>query len=883
MEVPFISSGAMSRTHYSVVRKVENAPSAQAADQLLLREIESVRRRLADPRLHVKECQECLILLLYCSMALVVASPGDLDFALPHAVNLAETGQSTQSKRIGYLFCAEVMSPSHELQLMLINTLRKDLESSHIPRICLALDALIQSSTEDVIPAVQSRLHDLLSHSSPHVRRRALLVFRVLSRYDAEILARIEGKVIKRIKDSDFSVSHAALIVSTHFKRSDKVHAAISDMLASAWTAGEHKSKRRMLLALLEAFRVTRPSPDSIHTTFEIIRYASEYAKAPLLREAFLVLSSIPCESISSAQTKLALSPVDSIRYLLASTDPNQQYLFITCLGCLDQTLWAGTLPDTVAILDEWEAERVMKLLDSSDSLIRKNASILRKFSICGLLQRMPSALSIRDRDEYVSRLLEIGEIQCGGDGELYAVQLRELLADVDTKAESLPEGQPIIESAVERILVHVRSMDISGRIGCVTTLISPIVESESRIGSTLMVIISALVCEYAGKTSISPVAILRGISSRLSLYAAAVQDACLLSMLRLCAECSQVPDDVIVSTKDILQLSRRHITRRCEQFLNLSSQRHVLTEIISKAHSSSLPDFVASLSEYQSTDSHPEIGRVVKPTPSGLSSLRSTGASSKLRYTAYETPQPTPSLRHLTSPRIAPTSPHTVTHSDLQGRHRSLSQASDVSSSFGPLARTMTPGELTLATSDNGLDRLTQTGDTRRPSPGTITRQSGSDVNMEISSALDDLASGVNLISLEAPFISELMVSTEPDFQGCWEGMGDHSGRGWCEASMDTIVRRLQQLQHRLKVIAIDQPPYEGSSICFRLIIRFSNVCFLLAGDLKVLVQAASQVDSYRCAALRLRESDDESCLWRMRCEDDELRTSIKRLLDEI
>ncbi|EGN99989.1 hypothetical protein SERLA73DRAFT_167845 [Serpula lacrymans var. lacrymans S7.3] len=841
MEVPFISSGAMSRTHYSVVRKVENAPSAQAADQLLLREIESVRRRLADPRLHVKECQECLILLLYCSMALVVASPGDLDFALPHAVNLAETGQSTQSKRIGYLFCAEVMSPSHELQLMLINTLRKDLESSHIPRICLALDALIQSSTEDVIPAVQSRLHDLLSHSSPHVRRRALLVFRVLSRYDAEILARIEGKVIKRIKDSDFSVSHAALIVSTHFKRSDKVHAAISDMLASAWTAGEHKSKRRMLLALLEAFRVTSFSG------FWLILLTA------LLREAFLVLSSIPCESISSAQTKLALSPVDSIRYLLASTDPNQQYLFITCLGCLDQTLWAGTLPDTVAILDEWEAERVMKLLDSSDSLIRKNTlttlhgidpAIVGSF-YSQLLQRMPSALSIRDRDEYVSRLLEIGEIQCGGDGELYAVQLRELLADVDTKAESLPEGQPIIESAVERILVHVRSMDISGRIGCVTTLISPIVESESRIGSTLMVIISALVCEYAGKTSISPVAILRGISSRLSLYAAAVQDACLLSMLRLCAECSQVPDDVIVSTKDILQLSRRHITRRCEQFLNLSSQRHVLTEIISKAHSSSLPDFVASLSEYQSTDSHPEIGRVVKPTPSGLSSLRSTGASSKLRYTAYETPQPTPSLRHLTS------------------RHRSLSQASDVSSSFGPLARTMTPGELTLATSDNGLDRLTQTGDTRRPSPGTITRQSGSDVNMEISSALDDLASGVNLISLEAPFISELMVSTEPDFQGCWEGMGDHSGRGWCEASMDTIVRRLQQLQHRLKVIAIDQPPYEG--------------------DLKVLVQAASQVDSYRCAALRLRESDDESCLWRMRCEDDELRTSIKRLLDEI
>lgn len=42
----------------------------------------------------------------------------------------------------------------------------KDLESSDIPRICLALDTLIQHSSEDAIPAIQSRLQDLLSHNS---------------------------------------------------------------------------------------------------------------------------------------------------------------------------------------------------------------------------------------------------------------------------------------------------------------------------------------------------------------------------------------------------------------------------------------------------------------------------------------------------------------------------------------------------------------------------------------------------------------------------------------------------------------------------------------------------------------------------------------------
>lgn len=75
-----------------------------------------------------------------------------------------------------------MMPLGHKLQLMLINTLRKviislyfsldhsqiyqDLESDNVPRICLGLENLVASPNEDVIPAVQSRLQDLLSHDS---------------------------------------------------------------------------------------------------------------------------------------------------------------------------------------------------------------------------------------------------------------------------------------------------------------------------------------------------------------------------------------------------------------------------------------------------------------------------------------------------------------------------------------------------------------------------------------------------------------------------------------------------------------------------------------------------------------------------------------------
>ena len=44
MDVPFINSGALSRAQYSLVHKVESAQSPQAVDQILLSEIDDIRR-----------------------------------------------------------------------------------------------------------------------------------------------------------------------------------------------------------------------------------------------------------------------------------------------------------------------------------------------------------------------------------------------------------------------------------------------------------------------------------------------------------------------------------------------------------------------------------------------------------------------------------------------------------------------------------------------------------------------------------------------------------------------------------------------------------------------------------------------------------------------
>lgn len=150
-----------------------------------------------------KQTKECLIMLLYCFTNLSTGgSLANMDFALSRAVNLAEAGQTVQNRRTGnFLFCSTLIFISRicprihvlyrndaqgsrtpidageyfaqstfaSLNIVIQGTTRlynQDLESSAIARICLALEVLVQSPSEDIIPAVQDRLYELLVHNS---------------------------------------------------------------------------------------------------------------------------------------------------------------------------------------------------------------------------------------------------------------------------------------------------------------------------------------------------------------------------------------------------------------------------------------------------------------------------------------------------------------------------------------------------------------------------------------------------------------------------------------------------------------------------------------------------------------------------------------------
>ncbi|KAF5370844.1 hypothetical protein D9758_002115 [Tetrapyrgos nigripes] len=854
MNVPFIESGASSRSHYVLVKNLESAESLQVADRIIVDQVYSTLDKLADPKLSLtcpcrkRLCKEYLIILLYCYSN--ISNTGFLDIplenALSNAATLAEAGRTVADKRIGYRFCAEMMPKNHHLQLLLVNTLRKDLESSAVPRICLALDYLISSASEDVIPAIQSRLEDLLQHNSLHVRRRVLVAFEVLSQYEPELLEKIVKVVIRRMSDHELAVSSASMaVVCSLYKTSDTtrtlIRRSLDEQLRSAWASYQHGRRQGSLVNILTVLQKIGVPEDeaTILLTTEIITAAAERkdhgtSTPVLVRAAFLALP--PFDVQGTLLSSQNVSPLRHVTYLLASHDLNDQYLFLTCLDSVSPALWAMSLDSNPPVLSEREVGQVMHFLDSSDSLVRKmtlkilnrvDESIIDSY-YAQSLQTFPSDLTISAKTEYACRLSEVLQIRAAEDGEWYSKSVHGLLEHIES-ATSVQGQAEVLEVLVEMVLNHIRRASPNFRLQCATTFLTYLSELDVFLGPMQMIITAALACEYLGQVALSPLSLLLGFSSRLESCPPAVQDACLLAMLRVAADCEEVPQHVIDGASTVGQKSRRYIRR----FVQLQSEKDTLARIVQEARSTSLPDFLESLQNViVEAGSQSSRSRSQLSTPVHVSAqLSPHRPSTKLRYKAYAAPGTSSPLER----------PSSSTHS------RPTSRQSD--------AQILGPGDLAVAVSSQEFESVMASPLCRN------TANEGPTIRND-------------LISLDSPFVSDPLQSPGGssierlgddiiNFEDMWHSLeGGDNARGWYNDSMDKAVRRLQMMvDMKVQVIESSLPPF--------------------IGELKVVVMPREGTKG-NCAILRLREEEDNSCLWRLRAASSAVFEALKSVLSQ-
>lgn len=210
-----MSGGHLSKEFFELVKSIGESKSKQEEDRIIIHEVAQLKRKLGEVTASGgggssssqtnKKKKEFLIRLLYVEML-----GHDAAFGYIKAVEMTASTNLLQ-KRVGYLTCSLVLSPTHEFRFMIINQLQRDLQSSNHLEVCAALMAVCKLLTVEMIPAVQPMILDLLRHDAELVRKKAVMALHRFHQLNPDSVADTGDALRRALCDRDPSVMGATL------------------------------------------------------------------------------------------------------------------------------------------------------------------------------------------------------------------------------------------------------------------------------------------------------------------------------------------------------------------------------------------------------------------------------------------------------------------------------------------------------------------------------------------------------------------------------------------------------------------------------------------------------------------------------------------------
>ncbi|KAM5171889.1 AP-4 complex subunit epsilon-1 [Mantella aurantiaca] len=189
----------------SLIRNITALSSRQEEEKLIQQELSSLKSTVSSPNTTLRQMKECMVRLIYCEMLGYEAS-----FGYIHAIKLAQQGNLLE-KRVGYLAVSLFLHENHELLLLLVNTVLKDLQSTNLVEMCMALTIVSQIFPREMIPAALPLIEDKLHHSKEIVRRKAVLALYKFYVIAPTQVQHIQEKFRKALCDRDVGVMAASL------------------------------------------------------------------------------------------------------------------------------------------------------------------------------------------------------------------------------------------------------------------------------------------------------------------------------------------------------------------------------------------------------------------------------------------------------------------------------------------------------------------------------------------------------------------------------------------------------------------------------------------------------------------------------------------------
>ncbi|KAL5672972.1 hypothetical protein ACJX0J_017278 [Zea mays] len=149
--------------------------------------------------------KELLLRLVYAEML-----GHDASFGHIHAVKMTHD-ESLPLKRTGYLAVALFLDERHDLVILVVNTIQKDLRSDNYLVVCAALTAACRLIGEEAIPAVLPQVVELLAHPKEAVRKKAVMALHRFYQRSPSSVSHLVSNFRKRLCDNDPGVMGATL------------------------------------------------------------------------------------------------------------------------------------------------------------------------------------------------------------------------------------------------------------------------------------------------------------------------------------------------------------------------------------------------------------------------------------------------------------------------------------------------------------------------------------------------------------------------------------------------------------------------------------------------------------------------------------------------
>ncbi|WCJ29001.1 AP-4 complex subunit epsilon [Euphorbia peplus] len=406
-----------SKEFLDLVKSIGEARSKAEEDRIVLGEIETLKRRIVEPDIPKRKMKEFIIRLVYIEML-----GHDASFGYIHAVKMTHD-DNLLLKRTGYLAVTLFLNEDHDLIILIVNTIQKDLKSDNYLVVCAALNAVCRLINEETIPAVLPQVVDLLGHGKEAVRKKAIMALHRFYQKSPSSVSHLVSNFRKRLCDNDPGVMGATLCPLFDLIAVDAT--SYKDLVISFVSILKQVAERRLpksydyhqmpapfvqikllkILALLGSG--DKQASEHMYTVVgDIFRKCDSSSN---IGNAILY-ECISCVSSIHSNPKLLEAAADVIARFLKSDSHNLKYMGIDALGRLIKVSPEIAEQHQLAVIDCLE--------DPDDTLKRKTFELLYKMTKSSnvevIVDRMIDyMISINDnhyKTEIASRCVELAE-----------------------------------------------------------------------------------------------------------------------------------------------------------------------------------------------------------------------------------------------------------------------------------------------------------------------------------------------------------------------------------------------------------------------------------------------------------------------------------------